>query len=305
MLSESIISPIISTLPVFLEAARSGSFTKASKRLNISQPSVSRNILMLEKYLGVSLFERNQNRLILTKEGHKLYLATANGFEHMESILMAIQPKITGSKVSMGCPTQLIPWLSTKVSLLSHFFGEADIVLEAAETCKFGKLEGVNIAIQFGRGDWPGYESELLIKEEIFPVCAPSLERKFNWYNKLLTPKDLVNQPLLPSNRNEKGYLSWNDWFAHFNVSFCQCNQYDDYLYTYPLNIESAILGKGIILAWKGSVESQIHCGQLMELPGMRLKGLNGYYLVYPADAWFASDARKWAELVRAEKDTD
>lgn len=304
MLSESILAPIIANLPIFLEAARSGSFTKASKVLEISQPSVSRSILVLEKYLGILLFERSQNRLVLTAEGHKLYLATSNGFNHIESILTAIKPKTSGSKVFMGCPSQLIPWLTSRVPLLSHILGDVEIELVAIESRKPNNHEGVDIAIQFGSGNWQGYESKLLIKEEIFPVCAPLLEKKFNWLGKDLTPLNLTGLPLIPGNRNEVGYLGWDKWFAYFNVKFHPFTQYNDFTYSYHLNIELAILGKGIILAWRGTVESQINNGQLIELPSMRLNGLNGlngFYLVYPVDSPFAYAARKWAESMRVE----
>lgn len=49
-------------LRYFLVAAEVGSFTRASERLFITQPSLSVSIQKLEKDLGVKLFERQQNR---------------------------------------------------------------------------------------------------------------------------------------------------------------------------------------------------------------------------------------------------
>ncbi|MBP3883787.1 MAG: LysR family transcriptional regulator [Olsenella sp.] len=60
----------------FLEAALSNSFSKAAKRLYISQPSFSRYISQLEKELGVTLFSRNSfNGVNLTKSGKVMYEA--------------------------------------------------------------------------------------------------------------------------------------------------------------------------------------------------------------------------------------
>ncbi|EHD3380131.1 LysR family transcriptional regulator, partial [Escherichia coli O124] len=43
---------------VFLEVARSGGIMNASKKLNITQPTVTRIIRELENYVGTPLFER-------------------------------------------------------------------------------------------------------------------------------------------------------------------------------------------------------------------------------------------------------
>lgn len=45
------------------------SFSQAEKELFITQPSLSQQIIKLEKELGVRLFERDGNTVILTKSG--------------------------------------------------------------------------------------------------------------------------------------------------------------------------------------------------------------------------------------------
>lgn len=45
-------------LKVFMAVAETGSFTKASRKLGVSQPAVSQNISSLEKETGAILFQR-------------------------------------------------------------------------------------------------------------------------------------------------------------------------------------------------------------------------------------------------------
>ncbi len=68
----------LTTLKYFVEVATERSFTKASEKLYISQPTLSRHIQELERELGVTLFKRHSHSLELTNEGQKVVIeATA------------------------------------------------------------------------------------------------------------------------------------------------------------------------------------------------------------------------------------
>ena len=58
-----------SRISIFIAVSEEGSFTKAAKRMGISQPAVSQNISEIEKEVGARLFERNRNSVTLTGEG--------------------------------------------------------------------------------------------------------------------------------------------------------------------------------------------------------------------------------------------
>ena len=54
---------------VFLAVAEANSFSRAARRLGLSQSSVSFHVDSLERELGVSLFERRGRTIALTEEG--------------------------------------------------------------------------------------------------------------------------------------------------------------------------------------------------------------------------------------------
>jgi DNA-binding transcriptional LysR family regulator len=59
-------------LRTFVTVAEQGTVSKASLRLRIAQPALSRQIKELEEELGLKLFDRVRRRLILTGEGEQL-----------------------------------------------------------------------------------------------------------------------------------------------------------------------------------------------------------------------------------------
>ena len=59
-------------LNAFYLVARQASFSRAAKKLSISQPAVSKHIRDLERFYGVRLFERSARKTILTESGHTL-----------------------------------------------------------------------------------------------------------------------------------------------------------------------------------------------------------------------------------------
>ncbi len=59
-------------LRAFLLVAESGSFSKAAKRLHLTQPAVSKRIAQLEAQLNVSLFDRIGRRISTTEAGEAL-----------------------------------------------------------------------------------------------------------------------------------------------------------------------------------------------------------------------------------------
>jgi len=77
----------------FLELARKGKLTGASKRLNVEPTTVGRHINRLEKELDVHLFDRSPKGYSLNEEGYKL-LPYA---ENIETKINSIYQSISGT----------------------------------------------------------------------------------------------------------------------------------------------------------------------------------------------------------------
>ena len=61
--------PNIGNLLAFDATARHGSVSRAAEELSLTQSAISRQIRQLEESLGVSLFRRSRQRVMLTDVG--------------------------------------------------------------------------------------------------------------------------------------------------------------------------------------------------------------------------------------------
>jgi DNA-binding transcriptional LysR family regulator len=120
-------------LRLFHAVASAGSFTEGARRLKLSQPALSRQVIALEESLGAKLFHRHARGLALTNEGEQLRSTTArmaDEIERTKSSIEATRNRPTGeikltTTVSFGSswlPVQLKDFLDMypdiRVSLL-------------------------------------------------------------------------------------------------------------------------------------------------------------------------------------------
>jgi DNA-binding transcriptional LysR family regulator len=76
-------------LEIFRAVVVTGSASRASEILDITQPAVSRAIADLERQLGFSIFDRVRGRLVITPEGEMLFKEVVEGFEAFDRVRAA------------------------------------------------------------------------------------------------------------------------------------------------------------------------------------------------------------------------
>src|SRR5262249_52949404 len=75
---------------VFYHVAKAGSYSLASRRLNITQPCLSRNIQTLEHVTKTKLFRRHSRGLSLTKEGELLFERATRMHQYYEEAFSSL-----------------------------------------------------------------------------------------------------------------------------------------------------------------------------------------------------------------------
>ena len=250
--------PPLNPLRVFEVAARLESFTAAATELGVTQSAVSRQIATLEAALDTQLFARERHGVILTKEGRTYRDGIAPAFTMIRAASAALKnPKAEPLRLRIYT-TFAAKWLIKRLPRFQELHPKISLRLDASvENVNFSRDE-VDLAIQFGRGDWRGVEKKLLIHDVIQPVCSPKFLRS---HPELRSVDRLRGQHLLHSQYRRR---DWTDWLASIGRPDLRS---DGILYPNSmLAYEAAIEGIGIAMGQMFLLKDDIAAGTLVPL---------------------------------------
>jgi LysR family glycine cleavage system transcriptional activator len=227
----------------------------------------------LEEELGLTLFERQGNRMAPTSSGLRLQAGVKSAFSELSASLGSIKTHRTDAEITVSLlPVMAARWLVPRLPRFKARFPRINLHVKTAQSLANFKSDGVDIAIRFGMGDWKGLRATKLLDEEFFPVCSPSL-------NGGRLPKDpvsMLSEPLL-IDRN----LSWRAWFKSAGLKLDREIVGTSYTDTNAL-MEAAVTGQGIALGRLSVTRSDILSGKLVRLSEHSLRVAYCHYAVYP-----------------------
>lgn len=100
--------PSLNGLKAFEAAARHLSFKAAAGELGVTAGAVSQQVKRLEAALGIALFRRLPQGLLLTKEGAAYLPEVSQAFDVLTTATEAIAPALNGRKLSVGICQNLL-----------------------------------------------------------------------------------------------------------------------------------------------------------------------------------------------------
>ena len=119
-------------LKIFHAVAESGSFTKASTVLNLSQSAISRQIQSLENELKIHLFERHARGLVLTDNGEYLYKTAhevISKLKDVEATLSDEKDRLQGKLTVTTVVSFGTTWLTPRIKEFMSLHPEIEIEL--------------------------------------------------------------------------------------------------------------------------------------------------------------------------------
>src|SRR6201985_2077823 len=205
--------PQLNALKAFEAAARHISFTRAAEELCVTQGAVSHQVKALEAELGIKLFNRERQRLIITDAGRD-YLSVVR--DALDRIAMGterlVQRQSSGMLTVSTSPDFAAKWLVHRLGRFAEAHPAIDLKVSATMHHVDFAREDVDLAIRHGAGNWVGLDAVNLRSEELFPVCRPDLPRSRCGIH---SPEDVLQFPQLHLNDRR----DWSRWLEAAGAS--------------------------------------------------------------------------------------
>lgn len=266
--------PPLNALKAFEAAARSESFTRAAEELNVTQGAISHQVKALEATLGVKLFHRERQRLVITEAGRE-YLAVIR--DALDRIAVGtdrlVQRQSSGVLTVSTSPDFAAKWLVHRLGRFAENHPEIDLRVSAAMHHVDFAREDVDLAVRHGDGKWPGLDVVRLCSERLFPVCSPTL---VSGRNHITTASDLLKFPLLRLD----DWKTWTRWFEAAGVTDPVAR--GPILNRASMLIDAAVDGQGVALARTALAAWDIINGRLVRPIDVSLRMSNTYWIVCP-----------------------
>src|SRR5947209_4019107 len=168
--------PPINVLNAFEAAARHESFTRAAAELFVTQGAVSHQVKALEQELGLNLFNRERQRLIITEAGRDYLNVVRDAFDRIAvGTEQLLQRQNSGVLTVSTSPDFAAKWLVHRLGHFVEAHPEIDLRVSASLHHVDFAREEVDIAVRHGDGNWPGLDAAILSTEQLFPVCSSKL----------------------------------------------------------------------------------------------------------------------------------
>lgn len=266
--------PPLLALRVFECAARHLSFTRAAEELCVTQAAVSHQIRALEEWFGQSLFRRLNRSLKLTEAGERLVGPLTSAFDTMADITADVAAGDDRQSLNIAVLDSFASaWILPRLTNFHQRFPDIDLRFVARPIEEDALTAGdADVEIRYGQGHWPGMHVYEFLKEDIFPVCSPSL---FEGTEPPTELADLARFELL----HDVMSIDWQHFLAHFGVTSVNMRRGFGFSHSH-LVTQASIAGNGFALGRGALVADALEKGELVRPFKEVMPSDQSYYIV-------------------------
>lgn len=271
--------PSMNALVAFEAAARHESFTRAAEELCVTQGAISHQVKALEVELGLKLFYRQPQQLVLTNAARDYLIIVRDALDRIAAGTgQLVKRQSSGVLTVSTSPNFASKWLVHRLGRFTELFPQIDLRISANMNHIDFAQEDVDLAVRHSNGPSDGYDTGLhmtkLCTEELFPICSP---KYMNGEHSLDDIANLKHQKLLHL-EDRKDWLKWLDAAKIEGVDISRGPIFDQA----SMVIDAAVEGQGIALARTGLATRDLISGQLVRPSPVALKVDYAYWVVCP-----------------------
>jgi len=267
--------PALNALKSFEAAARHESFTRAAEELFVTQGAVSHQVKALEAELGIKLFNRERQRLLITEAGRDYLVVIRDALDRIAvGTERLVQRQSAGVLTVSTSPDFAAKWLVHRLGRFTEAYPDIDLRISAAMHHVDFAREDVDLAVRHGDGSWAGLHVERLCAEQLFPVCSPKL---MTGRRGMRQPADVLKFPLLHLDDRK----DWSRWLDAAGVADADVGR-GPVMNKAAMVIDAAVDGQGVALGRTALAAWDLISGRLVRPFPLALRLSKTYWIVCP-----------------------
>lgn len=264
--------PSLAALRAFEVAARTGSFSAAARELNVTHAAIAQHVRQIEAHLNATLVTREGRGMVLTPAGQQLSNAVSDGFAQIIAGVHALNAATDARPLSLSVtPSFAENWLMPRFGEFWAKYPDFGLSIQPSVDVVDLRRDGIDMAIRYGRGSWPGLEATLLLPADFTIIGAPELLAGRD----VASFEDLTGLPWMFESIHQEARRWVSDNGLDLNTA--QVNVVP----TFGMVMSAVRAGKCLTVASSTLVADEIKDGKLRALMQLQPKGL-AYYIVHP-----------------------
>jgi LysR family glycine cleavage system transcriptional activator len=219
------------------------------------------------------LFRRRNRSLLLTEEGQGYFLDIKDIFTSIAEATDKVLERSEKGALTISLPPSFaIQWLVPRLADFHQQEPDIDVRIKAVDMDEGSLTDDVDVAIYYGRGNWPGLKADKLYQEFLVPLCSPQL---LIGEKPLESLGDLRQHNLLhDSSRKE-----WKQFVKQNEIDGVNVNHGPIFSHS-TMVLQAAVHGQGIALGNNVLAQPEIDAGRLIAPFEEVLMTKNAFYVV-------------------------
>jgi DNA-binding transcriptional LysR family regulator len=270
--------PPLNALRIFEVAARAGSYSAAARQLNLTHGAVSRQIAILEDWLGQPLFVRDRQSMVASPHARGLAREISAAFDHMADAAERYgkNQHVKIIRVS-AMATVAMRWLIPRLHSFAEICPEVDVRVSTALSTEPAFSGSFDVAIRRQVPSGGQFQTWPLFRESNTVIASPSLLARTG----IRTIEDLVTETWLTTESRPGDWDAWLEAAGQPALRASRTLRFDHFFVT----LHAVVDGLGFGIGPFPTLEPDCATGRLQRPFPTLLSPGSTYYALVPLDA--------------------